>query len=160
MSESISEKLAHILKSDYANPFLEDFDLNKIIENYGEEFTEKELSVIGFINECNQISNEIQHFIFKNFLELNFTKNELLDFLFKSINKNHLEIIPAIIQQLRGEKVAYHQGDIEFSKFILEDGSEVEMRHMIEVGGDILGYLISLLSKWNPIKSDFYHELV
>ncbi|SNR71917.1 hypothetical protein [Flavobacterium sp. ov086] len=159
MLESISEKLAHILKSDYANPFLKDFDLNKIIDNYGEEFTEKELSVISFVNECNQISNEIQNFIFNSFLELNFTKKELLDFLFKSINKNHFEIIPLMTQQLMGEKIAFHQGDIEFSKFISEDGSEVSMQHMIEVGGDILGYLISLLNKWNPIKTDYHPRI-
>ncbi|WP_289666004.1 hypothetical protein [Flavobacterium panacagri] len=160
MSESaISEKLLNILKYDFANPFSEDFNPEKIISENGEEFSKNETSIINFIIDCNKISNEIQNYIFDSFLEMNFTKNELLDFLFKSINKNHLEIIPLITQQLMGGKIAFHQGDIEFSKFISEDGSEVSMQHMIEVGGDILGYLISLFNKWNPTNTDYYPRI-
>lgn len=151
----ISERIMSILLNDYANPFLESFDIKRIAEEFGEEVTDKDEGILKFIVICNQYNVEIKKNIIDAFTLLNLTKIELIDFLHRAINKHFIEIKPKVLSQYIDENDASSVGNIEFSKFKQENGSEINVQQIIEIGGDILSFLISLVNEWKFSKNLF-----
>ncbi|RRQ48396.1 hypothetical protein DZC72_11850 [Maribacter algicola] len=145
----ISDKHMSILRKDYANPFSKRFDFKKIADEIGEDNSEKEEEVLTFIVICNQTFTEINEHFSQVFSDLNLTKNELIEFLFKAINKNSLDLAPMIVEQMfDNKKTAYHIGDFNFTKFLFKNGNEGSVQQVFELGGDILNVLLSAVNNY------------
>ncbi len=151
----VSDRILNVLHQDYAKPFSKKFDLKRTTKEFGEDVTEKEEEVLKFIAICNQYNIEIQKNIVDAFTRLNLTKIEILDFCHRAINKHLIEIKPKIFSQYIKENDASTIGNIEFSKFKQENGSEINIQQIIEIGGDILSFLISLINDWKFSKNLF-----
>lgn len=151
----ISDRIMSILLNDYSNPFSESFNLKKIAEEFGEEVTDKEEEILKFIAICNQYNVQVKKNIIDAFTRLNLTKIETIDFLHRAINKHFIEIKPKVLSQYIDENDDSSIGNIEFSKFKQENGSEINVQQIIEIGGDILSFLISLVNEWKFSKTLF-----
>jgi len=146
----ISDRILYILCEHYANPFSNEFDLKKITEEFGEEVSENEEETLKFIFICNRTFKEIQDHFSQVFSELNLTQTELIDFLHKALNKNSLDLAPMIVEQMMGnKKTSFHIGDLNFTKFLFENGNEGPIQQIFELGGDILNLLISAVNNWD-----------
>lgn len=150
MAESpISDRIISVLISEFADPFSIEFDLEKIVLEIGDNVSEHEEMVLKFIAICNENYLEINEHFNLVFSELNLTRYELIELLFKAINKNSLDLAPHVLKQLSNKNaVAIHLEDLKFSKFLFENGQEVSIQHVLEVGGDILSLLLSATNSW------------
>lgn len=156
---SISDRIIAILHQDYARPFSKNFNLEKTAEEFGDDVTETEEEILKFIVICNQSNAEIKENILNVFTRLNLTKIEIIDFLHRSINKHLVQLKPKVMSQFFEGNEASKVGDIEFSKFKQQNGSEINIQRTIEIGGDILSYLISLVNEWEFNLNLFYPSI-
>lgn len=146
---TISDRIMSVLYKDYANPFSREFDFKKIDNEIGEDFSKKEEEVLTFIVICNQTFKEIQDHFYKVFEELNLTQFELIEFLYKALNKNSLDLAPMIMEQMMSnKKISFHIGDLNFTKFLFKNGNEAPIEKVFELAGDILSVLISAVNNW------------
>lgn len=145
---TISERIMSILHSDYANPFSDNFNFKKIAEDAGKDLKDKEEEVLKFIIICNQYYTEIKKNITDVFVRLNLTKIEIIDLLHRAINKYFIEIKPKVLSQYIEENEGVGIRNVELSKFRQDDGSEIGMQQILEIGGDILNFLISVVNEW------------
>lgn len=146
----ISDRIIFVLHQNYAKPFSKNFNLKKTVKEFGENVTNEEEEVLKFIVICNQYYTEIKKNTIEVFIRLNLTKIEIIDFLHRAINKHLIEIQPKILSQFLDGNDAAHNDNIEFSKFNQENGSEINVQQIIEIGGDILSFLISCVNEWKP----------
>ncbi|WP_100615774.1 hypothetical protein [Confluentibacter citreus] len=145
----ISDRIMSILYKDYANPFSSKFDFEKFDKEIGNDINKNEEDILTFIVICNQKFKEIHEHFSQVFSELNLTQRELIEFLHKALNKNTLDLAPLIVEQMKGnKKISFHMGDLNFTKFLFENGNEANIQQVFELGGDILNVLISAANNW------------
>ncbi len=153
----ISERILSILYNDYANPFSSKFDFKKTTIEIGEDISKNEEEILTFIVICNQTFKEIHEHFGQVFSELNLTKIELIEFIHKALNKNSLDLAPVIVEQMMGNnKISFHVGDLNFTKFLFENGNEGSIQQVFELGGDILNVLISAINNWDTNLSNIF----
>lgn len=156
----LSEKIFKIITQKSSHPFDTDFDPTSLSEKFGGESTLKEKEVLKFVILVNKFYVDIKGNFFDVFKTLNYTKIELINFLYKAVNKYHLDILPRIQEQLsNSDNVGFNASDFEFSKFLFEDGNKVNVKQIVEIGGDVLALLILIVERWNPRIDDFYPKI-
>ena len=149
MENSISDRFRTYLKYDYNNPFSDLFQEKRFREDFKDDLSEQEKDALDFVSICSTLHFDGVENVFLLFKQLNFTKGELIEFLFHSTNRHSFELRPKVLDQLNNDKIAYHVEDVNYLKYTREDGSETPMRNLVETIADFLSYSIDLTHKWN-----------
>lgn len=146
----ISDKNLMVFKEDFANPFSDNFDIKKLATKVSSDTTDKEKDIIDFFVICNQFHLDISTSIFGAFQKLNLSEIELIDFVHKGANKNFMFVTPLIFKQMVGGAggVAINSEAVEFSKYKMDNGNQIPVQQFVELGGDIVGLLLSKIRKW------------
>lgn len=151
-------------KIQLPNPFSFDFKREDILKELEPLTIDKEtVDFVNFAIECNGIYLESIKKIF-NVFELFNSKNEVLDFIFKSLNEIHLTAYSNIFKKpLGGNTFSINFEMLDFLKYENQDNIEINAKDVLERGGDVLNILIYILENKELIsqnieKSDINEE--
>ncbi len=142
------------LKSkDFTDPFDDSFDIQALLKEFDNSFTDEEVKIIQFLEICNSSYTSTKDNIYTFFDKLNLNPIELRELLFIVSNSNFLRLNQEI------EKVERVQNffDVEkagFFNFTNSFGKEVNPESAVEIEGDILRTLIYFTYSWKPKRKD------
>ena len=145
----ISDHIYHILKEkQYADPFSNEFDAEKLNSEFGNVLNEDEANIFEFLLICTVLNKDIKRNVFELFNRMKLSPDDLREFCFIAVNKYFLDLTPQMVEQVN-KGVSFESEKTLFSKFTNDFDQEVNVQLAIEVGGDILSELIILSNEWN-----------
>ncbi|UPQ78624.1 hypothetical protein M0M57_13460 [Flavobacterium azooxidireducens] len=148
-------------KVQIPDPFTFNFRLDDIILEFDYQNLDKEdLDFINFSIECNKIyldSIKIISNIFASFEN----KEEVLDFVFKSLNEIYLQAHSDIFKKpFAGDTFSLNAERLGFVKYNNQDNVEINAKDILERGGDILNILIFILENEEEISQKIEKSIV
>lgn len=151
----ISDHIHHIIKEqEFADPFNDEFDTDKLIKEFGTVLSEDETNLLEFLHICNGLFKDIRRNIFALFDKLRFSPENLREFFFIAVNKYFLDLTPQLLNQVSAG-VSHESEKTTFSKFTNANGQEVNAQLAVEIGGDILAELIGFSHQWKTNEKEF-----
>lgn len=151
----ISNHIYHIIKEqEFADPFNDEFDTDKLTKEFGTVLSEDEENLLEFLHICNGLFKDIRRNIFALFVKLRFAPEDLREFFFIAVNKYFLDLTPQLLNQV-GAGVSHESEKTTFSKFTNANGQEVNAQLAVEIGGDILAELIGFSHQWKTNEKEF-----
>ncbi|WP_423740504.1 hypothetical protein [Flavobacterium columnare] len=131
------------------NPFSFEFKTDEILQKIDFQSINKEnQDFINFSIECNNIYVKSVDKILSVFSTFS-NKQEILDFIYNSINGIHLKAYSDIFKQpLEGETLSVNTESLAFIKYNNNENIEIYAKDILERGGDILNILIFIVENY------------
>lgn len=132
------------------NPFSFDYDsemMKKILNE--KDISQLETDTIEFFNDCSLLFQNSYNQIIEIYESFD-SKENILDFLYKNLNKQHIIAYKSIIENsIPDESFALNLERLQFTKFKNSNGININAKNVLERGGDILNILIKYLESFN-----------
>lgn len=150
----ISNKIFSAIKGEkFTNPFSNEFDAEALNNLIGENPSDQEKELLGFLVTCNLFYVEYQANILSELEKITLSNDDLIAFFFVQVNRQFFKVASKFIEAIKGD-IVHELGKTNYTKVENAQGGEIDAKFASEVGADIIAELISFVRNSRPDKKD------